>query len=63
MEKKLEFTRTSLIKAFEKWNKDFIENPDDFNEKLMESNHEQSAIDSADTLIEYLIGKGNLIKD
>lgn len=49
MAKKYEFTKVQLIKAFNKWNEDCLNDPNDFYDIKWNSGKEQ-----ADVLIKYL---------
>ena len=48
--KKLKFNRQELINAFNAWNKDYLKEPDEFQDITSET----LASDQADLLIDYL---------
>lgn len=54
MEEKIEVTKSELIKAYEIWNNEFLENPHDFVE-IKNSNPEDQ--------VDYLIEKINQVKN
>jgi len=49
---KYTFSRSELILAFQKWNRNYLANPEEFDEITKDSAEKQ-----ADTLIEYLVKK------
>ena len=51
METKHEFTRPQLVKAFAKWSKEYLANPDDFAKMTKDG---LSAEGQADCLLNYL---------